>query len=294
MTKQQMKGSAAALIANTIFGFSFLFSKVALQYAHPLIILAVRFTVAFVVMNLLWLCGVVKLNLRGKPKKRLILMAIAQPLLYFISELYGINYTSSAMSGIIISLVPVGVILLSTVFLKERPTLAQILFSSLSLIAVIGISVLSNDGGRNHLVGILLLIGAVICAAVFNILSRRESAQFSPFERTYVMFLVGTVGFNVIAPLVLRGDYLSEMATAVTATPFWSAIGYLSILSSIAAFMLYNYATTNISTVKAASFANITTVVSVLAGMFILGDQLSIPQIICCVLIIIGVFGVNR
>ena len=294
MPKQQIKGSMAALIANTIFGFSFLFSKIALDYAHPLIILAVRFTVAFAVMNLLWLCGAVKLELGGKPKKRLILMAIAQPLLYFISELYGINYTSSAMSGIIISLVPVGVILLSTLFLRERPTVAQILFSSLSLAAVIGISILSNDGGQNHLIGIILLVAAVICAAVFNILSRSESARFSPFERTYVMFLIGTVGFNLLAPLVLRENYVAEIAAAVTAGPFWGAIGYLSILSSIAAFMLYNYATTNISTVKAASFANITTVVSVLAGILILGDQLSIPQIICCVLIIIGVFGVNR
>ena len=294
MIKQQTKGSMAALIANTIFGFSFLFSKVALDYAHPLIILAVRFTVAFAVMNLLWLFGIVKPKLRGKPKKRLILMAIAQPLLYFISELYGINYTSSAMSGIIISLVPVGVILLSTLFLRERPTVAQILFSSLSLAAVIGISLLSNDGGQNHWIGIVLLVAAVICAAVFNILSRSESARFSPFERTYVMFLIGTVGFNLLAPLVLRGDYVPALTAAVTAAPFWGAIGYLSILSSIAAFMLYNYATTNISTVRAASFANITTVVSVVAGMAILGDQLSIPQIICCVLIIIGVFGVNR
>ncbi len=294
MLKQQTKGSLAALTANTIFGFSFLFSKIALDHAHPLIILAVRFTVAFAVMNLMWLCGMVKPELRGKPKKRLILMAIAQPLLYFIFELYGIDYTSSAMSGIIISLVPVGVILLSTLFLKERPTLPQILFSSLSLAAVIGISLSSSDGGTSHLIGIILLIAAVICAAVFNILSRSESARFSPFERTYVMFLIGTVGFNLLAPLVLRGNYLSELTAAITATPFWGAIAYQAILSSIAAFMLYNYATTNISTVRAASFANITTVVSVIAGMLILGDELSIPQIICCVLIIIGVWGVNR
>ncbi|MBQ2943482.1 MAG: DMT family transporter [Ruminococcus sp.] len=122
---KQLKGTIAALIVNIIFGFSFLFSKIALSYAHPLIILAVRFTVAFAVLNLLWMFGIVKLNFKGKPKKRILLMSLAQPLLYFILELYGIENTSSAMSGVIISLVPVVVIILSAVFLKEKPTVSQ-------------------------------------------------------------------------------------------------------------------------------------------------------------------------
>ena len=291
---KNITGSLAALVANIIFGFSFLFSKVALGYANPLIILAVRFTVAFLVLNILWLFGIVKLNLKGKPKKKLILMALAQPLLYFIFELYGIEKSSSALSGVIISLVPVAVILLSTFVLKERPTLKQILFSVLSLSAVIVISLLSNDGGNNTLIGIFLLLGAVVCAAVFNILSRSESERFTPFERTYMMFLIGTIGFNIIALVTLRENFFSELTVAVSSLEFWGAVGYLSVLSSIAAFMLYNYSTSVISSVRAASFSNIITVISVFAGLIILKENLSVPQIICSFLIIIGVFGVNK
>lgn len=294
MISKEWKGSLAALFANVIFGFSFLFSKVALQYAHPLIILAVRFTTAFLLLNVLWACGVVKLRFKGKSKVRILLMAVAQPLLYFIFELYGIEMTSSAMSGVIISLVPVAVILLSTVFLKERPTVAQVAFSALSLAAIVAISLFSNDGAETHLLGIVLLLGAVLCAAVFNILSRSESKNYSPFERTYMMFLVGTVGFNAIAVLGLQGEYFSQLTVAVMQWPFWGAIGYLSVLSSIGAFMLYNYSTTVISTVRSASFSNIITVVSVLAGILILQETLSVAQLICCVLIVVGVFGVNR
>ena len=291
---KNITGSLAALVANIIFGFSFLFSKVALGYANPLIILAVRFTVAFLVLNILWLFGIVKLNLKGKPKKKLILMALAQPLLYFIFELYGIEKSSSALSGVIISLVPVAVILLSTFVLKERPTLKQILFSVLSLSAVIVISLLSNDGGNNTLIGIFLLLGAVVCAAVFNLLSRSESERFTPFERTYMMFLIGTIGFNIIALVTLRENFFSELTVAVSSLEFWGAVGYLSVLSSIAAFMLYNYSTSVISSVRAASFSNIITVISVFAGLIILKENLSVPQIICSFLIIIGVFGVNK
>ena len=286
-------GSIAALIANIIFGFSFLFSKVALGVAYPLVILAVRFSVAFLILNILWAVGLIKLQLRGKPKKGILLMAVAQPLLYFIFELYGIEFTSSALSGVIISLVPVGVILISLFFLKEKPNLRQILFALLSLAAVVVISLLSDDGKENHLIGILLLLGAVICAAVFNIVSRSEAERYSPVERTYMMFLIGTVGFNLAAVLGLGKEYAGAVVSAVTSLPFWGAIGYLAVLSSIGAFLLYNYATSNISSVRASSFSNIITVVSVLAGMLILQERLSVAQLICCLLIVVGVCGVN-
>lgn len=294
MKNKQLTGSLCALSANIIFGFSFLFSKVALGFAHPLIILAIRFTVAFAVLNILWLFRIIKLDFRGKPKKKILLMAVAQPLLYFIFELYGINSASSAISGVIISLVPVAVLLLSTIFLKEKPTVSQVLFSLLSLGAITAISILSNNGGKSSLWGILLLLGAVICAAVFNILSRSESKHYSPFERTYMMFLVGTVGFNIIAVSALGGNYVTELCTAISSPQLWGAIAYLSVLSSIAAFMLYNYSTSQISAVRSASFSNIITVVSVLAGILILKETLSVSQLVCCVLIIIGVLGVNK
>jgi len=286
-------GTLGALIANIIFGFSFLFSKVALGVAHPLIIISVRFTVAFLILNILWAFGVFKLKFKGKPKGKILLMAVAQPLLYFIFELYGIDKTSSAISGVIISLVPIAVIVLSTLILREKPTLIQVVFSVVSLGAVAIISIFSNDGNTSSLLGILLLLGAVLCAAVFNILSRSESEHYSPFERTYIMFLVGTVGFNLIALCGLRGDFIPQMSIAVSNGSFWWAIGYLSILSSIGAFMLYNYATSIIDTVRAASFSNIITVVSVLAGLFIMQEKLSALQIICCAFIILGVFGTN-
>lgn len=291
---KNLKATLAAIICNVIFGFSFLFAKVALAYAHPLIILSVRFTLAFGVMNLMWLFKMVKLNLRGKPKKYILLMAFAQPFLYFIFELYGIELTSSALSGVIISLVPVFVLIMSSIFLKEKPTLGQVLFSLLSLAAVIGISLGSNDGNENHLLGILLLMGAVIAGASFDILSRKESGAYSPFERTYIMFLCGMIGFDITAAAVLGKDFVPLLKDAVVHPQFWGSIGYLAIISSIAAFMLLNYAIGIIGTVKNASFANLITVVSVIAGITILKEKLSLVQLLLCVVIIIGVIGVNK
>lgn len=291
--KKDAAGVAAALAANMIFGCSFIFSKKALSAAHPLIILSVRFTVAFIVMSLLALCGKFRLNLNGKPKKRLLIMALAQPLLYFIFELYGLSLVSSALSGVIIALVPVAVMLLSVLFLGEKPTLLQGVCTAVSLIGISVMSIISNDGKENRVSGIFLLLAAVLCAAVFNILSRGESERFSPFERTWFMFLIGAVGFNAAAIAALRGNYLQELVSAVGSNDFWIAILYLAVLSSVAAFMLYNYSTTVISATRASSFSNIITVVTVIAGVTILHEYFTPIQYLLCALIILGVWGVN-
>ena len=291
--KNQIKGMLAALLANLIFGFSFLFSKTALSYAHPLLILAARFTLAFIALNLLILFGFVKINLKGKKKTGLLLMAIAQPFLYFIFELYGISHTSSALSGLIISLVPVAVMLLSSLLLSEKPSLWQCICGIISLLGVCAVSIISDDGNENKLLGIILLLLAVISAAVFNILSRRESVSFSPFERTYFMFLIGFIGFNVLAVSALKGEYISGIVTAFSSFKFIISILYLSVISSVAAFILYNYSTSRISVIRSASFSNIITVVSLFAGILILKENFTLTEILLCIPIILGVWGVN-
>lgn len=291
--KQEFLGMMAALAANIIFGFSFIFSKLALSVTEPLVILAVRFTVAFLVLNLLLLSGKIKISLKGKPKKRIFLMGICQPLLYFIFELYGLSLVSSALSGVIISLVPVAVMLLAVLWLREKPTAVQVICTALSIGGVAAISILSNDNSKNYTLGVILLVLAVICAAVFNVLSRGESANYSPFERTYVMFFLGAIGFNIIGLISMKGEYFSEILRAFSKPQFIIAILYLSVISSLLAFLLYNYSTSKISVVQSSSFSNIITVVTVIAGVIFLKEIFSIIEYFICLLIVLSVWGVN-
>ncbi len=292
MTKQQ-KAAAGAALTHIIYGFSFMFSKIALGVADTFVLLAVRFTVAFLSLSILWATGIIKLNFKGKKIGGLLLMGLFQPLLYFIFEQYGIIYTNSAISGIMIALVPIAAIGLSFIFLHEKPSKKQILFSLVSLIGVILIS-LTGSSGQNTLLGFILLVGAVLCAGGFNILSRKLSSNFTPFERTYVMMALGSAGFTLTALIKLGTGFFPSVVTACTDFGFITAIFYLSILSSVVAFASYNYATTYLTTAKATSFANITTVVSVLAGVILLSESFTLLQALSCVLILIGVFGVNK
>ena len=94
-------------IANIIFGLSFLFTKVSLAYTSPLILVAHRFTLAFLIMNILILFRIQKIAIKNKPIKKLILLGLIQPVFYFIFETYGIEMTSSSFAGIILGLLPI-------------------------------------------------------------------------------------------------------------------------------------------------------------------------------------------
>ncbi len=294
MVTNTQKATLGALFSHIIYGFSFMFSKIALDVSNIFILLSMRFLVAFLVLNLLWVFGVIKLDFKGKRLFGLLAMGFFQPFLYFIFEQYGILYTSSAISGVVIALVPIATMGLSALFLREKPTIRQVTFGILSLIGIVIVSLADGSNGDFTLHGFLLLVGAVVCAGGFNILSRKLSGNFSPFERTYVMMALGFIGFTSIAVVNSGSGFFTDVITAFSNIGFTVAVIYLAVLSSVVAFACYNYSTTHLPVSKTTSFANIITVVSILAGIFILGESFTILQLLACVLIVVGVFGVNK
>ena len=182
-------GILTALTAYGIFGFSYLFTKVALEVTTPFVLLSVRFTVAFLTMSLIVLTGKVKLNLKGKPVRYLMGLGIVQPVLYFICENYGLSLTSASYSGIIMGMVPVSGMILGRVIMKEQVTLLQ---AVCAVCSVIGVALTAMGGPvAFSLLGTLLLVGSVFAGPLFNVISRSIADQFTAFERTYVMMGFG-------------------------------------------------------------------------------------------------------
>ena len=280
----------AALAGNSIFGFSFLFSKMALDLTTPFVLLAVRFLTAFLVMNLLVLSGIMKLDLKGKPVKMLLILGLVQPVIYFICENYGIAMTSTALSGTMLALTPIAGLVLGRVFLKEPCRPFQVLCA---IGSIVGVSMTTAGGvGKVSALGVALLLGAAVSAAAFNVISRSTARYFSAFERTYVMFALGSVVFTVIA-LVENRNNMEALKLPLTTPRFWASVLYLAVASSACAFLLINYAVNFLPAGKVAMYTNFTSVISVLAGILILKESFSAVQILGIVIIIASVFGVS-
>ena len=281
----------AALIAQVIFGFSFMFTKIALGYASPMTVIADRYIAAFLGLSVVMILKKVPLNF-GKNVWKLILMSVFQPVLYFLFESYGIDMTTSAFSSIMISLIPIVSMISGIFILKEIPAPLQYLFAVLSVGGVVVMALSGNADGTVTILGIILLLGAVLSSVGYNIASRKISKEFSAFERTYAMTIIGLVFFvsvafveNIHNPVKLLSSYAEPSYTI--------AILYLGVVSSVVAFLLLNYANTYLPVTKTTVFANVTTVVSIFAGVLFLDEKLSFASAISATMIIIGVCGVQ-
>lgn len=292
MTNER-KSMLAAGVAYSIFGLSYLFSKMALNVAEPTILLCARFFVTIIVLNLLVFCKVLKLNLRGKNLLGPILLGILQPVLYFIFENYGLKYTTTSFTGIVSSISPIFTAVMGVIFLHEKPNLKQWLCILLSILGVLMVS-LGSSGGENTLAGCLCLLTAYFLGSFYSILVRKLSDQFSAFELTYLMFTVGFIFFTAMALIQYRGQTVSMISEALSHQSFLIACLYLGAAASVGAYMLANYALAHLPVTRATIFNSFSTIVSVSSGVILMHDPFTIVSAVSFLMILLGVIGVNR
>ena len=274
MSKQKVIcATLAALCAQIIFGFSFMFTGVALKYASPMTVISNRYMVAFLGLSIVMLLSKQKLNFR-KNIFLLLLMSLFQPILYFVFETYGIKLTTSSFSGVMISMIPIVSMILGIFTLGEKPSPMQYVFSALSVAGVVISVYTGREDGIVNLSGVFLLLGAVLSSVGYNILSRKISAEFTVFERTYAMTLIGMVAFFVIA-LAENISTPINIVSSFASGQYILSILYLGVFSSVVAFLLLNYANTYLPVAKTTVFTNLTTVVSVIAGTVFLKEKIN-------------------
>lgn len=279
-----------------IFGFTFMFSKIALAEITPIGLIAYRFLVAFISIEILRWFKVIRISFKRASFLPLFLVAIFQPILYFLFETYGVDKTASGEAGMMIALIPIFVTILSSILIKEKPRLIQVLFIIWSVSGVFLIQLMkSNSGLTIELLGFFLLLGAVISAAMFNIASRNASRTLKPYEVTYFMMLAGAVVFNLIylIQLAFLGDvslYFSYLFNPKLLLPIF----YLGVIASIGGFFLVNFALSKLPAHVTSIYANLSTVVAVIAGAVFLNEQLYFYHFIGGFMIITGVYGTVR
>ena len=280
----------------TIFGFTFMFSKVALEYVRPVGLIAYRFLIAFITLEILRQFKAFKITINKSKIIPLLLVAIFQPVLYFLFETYGIVKTTSGEAGMMIALIPIFVTLLSALILKEKPRLIQVLFIILSVSGVIFIQIMKSSSGLTfEFIGLTLLLAAVISAAMFNIASRSASKTIRPYELTYFMMLVGAIVFNAIYLVQLAiEDSPLRFITNLYHIELLIPILYLGTIASVGGFFLVNFALSRVPAHVSSIYANLSTIVAILAGTFILREQLFYYHYIGGFMIIVGVYGTVR
>jgi len=296
--RTQIIGVLCAIGAAVLYGFSFLFSRQWAQLVSGFTLLSWRFLFAFAAMTILAVLKVLPIRWRQLWSRQLLpllLLAFFHPILYFLGEFFGIALTTASESGTIISIIPIVTLLLSARLLKEPPTKAQAVGVCLSVAGVVGIVLARGSAASFHLLGYVLLLGAVLAYSLFSVISRKL-ADFTSVEKTYVMAAVGALGFTLCAAVehLAAGTFVSFITLPFLDLNFLLGELYLGVGCSVVGFIMSNFAISSIGPGRAASFAGLTTIISVLAGVLLLAEPFSLLQGVATVAVIAGVYLANR
>lgn len=288
-----LKVHLGSLMFAMIFGLTFMFSKIVLSEVTPMALIAYRFLWAILGMELLRRFNVIKITFDKRHFKAILFVVLFQPILYFLFEIYGLNLLSSAEAGMMIALIPVFVAIFSSVILKEKPTFMQILFIAISVIGIIIIQWSELSGGNP--LGFILMLLAVMSAAMFNIASRKASKTLNAAEITYFMMLTGAITFNLfyMIQLIFENRVMDYFVNLTNINVLFPLL-YLGLVASIGGFFLVNFALKHLEAHVSSMYANLATVISIIAGAVILNEVILINQYVGSVLILIGVYGTVR
>lgn len=290
------KGVVCILISNVIFGFSYLFTKTVTARISPLALLGWRFAAAAAVMGLLAALGAVKLRpgLLRRHSGPLLGMTLLAPVLYFAAENYGIRLTSTGESSAIIATIPIVTLVLGSLLLGERPTAAQTAGIVTTVLGVLLVVLAKGLCASFSLPGYLLLAAAVLSYSLFAVVSQRLR-QYTDAEKTFAMLVSGAAVFfaAALAESAAHGTAAEFLTLPLHDGAFLAAVLYLGVGSSVAAFFCYNTAISALGAARTASFTGVSTVVSVGAGIALLGESFSVLQGAGTALILAGVYAAN-
>lgn len=278
-------------IAIVCWGLSFVVTKIALENFTPFCLIFLRFSIAalffagllqytgwprFTKVNLCWLTA----------------LSLMQPVLYFSFETYGLQHTSATKTSLIIATIPVVVLVLSAVLLKEKLRGLNIFGILLSLSGVC-LLVFSGEGhpiqSESSMVGDLLIFGAVLSASFYTILTRKLGTLFTSTQITGMQAIIGTL--LLLPPFLLDVQNVKWTEISLKSA---GAVAMLTIFATIGAFLCFNYALTRIPAARAAVFLNVVPIITICGAWVILGETLTLLQVCGGGIVLIAVVLANH
>ncbi|WP_051280085.1 DMT family transporter [Anaerovorax odorimutans] len=291
--KDKIKIYIYSVIFSFIVGFSFIGVKTCISIATPIEVLVHRFNFAVIGALILLLFGLIKINITEKPKKKLFITA-GFYIAFMILQTIGLLFATSIESGIIFAVIPIMAKIIAGIVLKETTTIKQNIFVCLSVAAVIAMFVCGATDIHVNFIGLIILFIASLCMAISNVFMRYVREEYTTSEIAVCIAIIGFIVFNVAAIVIeLKNGTLGNYFQPLTNMKFILATVYLGIPSTLISSLLMGYMLANMEAVKATVFGNLSTAISIIAGVIILHETLMLYHILCTILIIIGVIGVS-
>lgn len=216
------KAEAALLATTLIWGGTFVAMKLALQGFSPLLMVAIRFLIAALLFLLLFWHKIFPIHRASLLKGTILGLFL---FLGFVSQTFGLKFTTASKSAFITALMVVGVPLLQLIIERRPPKLGNIIGV---VIVSVGLWFLTSPTGTEFNVGDALTL---VCACMFamyivylDVVSQEMTALQLTFLQTAATAVLAWISvsffepiqFNISSESVLSLLYLTLFATVGT------------------------------------------------------------------------------
>ncbi len=274
------------VLSMLLWGFSFVWAKIALETYSPFTIVLFRLFIAVSFIYLFSLVAKIKIKIHSKDLPWFLLLAFFEPFLYFLGELFGLQKVSATTASVIISTIPIFVPIFSFFIFKEKLLLINIFGGAFSFVGVLIIVFNKHLQLEASTEGILLMFLAVFAATGYSLVVKKISEKYNAMSIVFFQNVFAIIGF---LPLFIIFD-LKEFVNINHNINSIISIVELGIFASSIAFILFAQGIKEIGVSKAGFFSNIIPVFTAVVAFFVLDERLSIFKYLGIFIVILGLF----
>ena len=278
----QHKGHLAAIFTVSVWGATFISTKVLLHHFTPTEILVLRF-----VLGLLALCVASPKRMPLQTRRHELYFAAAgltALVLYYLCENIALNFGDASIVGVAVSSAPLFAGICGAVFLGERIHAG---FLAGFAIALAGIGLISLGSGTAHIQpeGILLSIAAAAAWGIYSTLTRKIAEHGYPtLGATKRIFGYGVL---MMAPIAAGNSFRFAALRTAGAEEIANLL-FLGLGASAVCFLTWNFAVKVLGSAKTCAYIYASPVVTVLLAALILRERMTGRAILGAVLVLAG------
>jgi drug/metabolite transporter (DMT)-like permease len=196
----------------------------------------------------------------------------------------GLARTSVANSSLMLAATPVVIALISAGLGHERISRVHWLGAGLSMAGIYLVVAQAPPSGDSSLTGDLMMLGAVICWAIYTLGTRQLMLRHSPVGVTGFSMGIGTLLYIPLTiPHLLRTDWARVTPAA------WTALVYSAIFALCVAYTIWYMAVREIGSARTSVYSNVVPIVAMLTAVVFLGERMTAGRVAGAAAVLVGV-----
>ena len=215
------------------------------------------------------------------------LTGVAINQLLFIS---GLEFTTPIHAALIMTIIPIPVLITSSILLKEKITSRKILGIVLGAIgAIILISYNQQiDLKSEQLLGDLMILVNATSYGIYLVLVKKLLIKYHPIT---VITWVFTFGFILVTPVGIKEA--TEVDWSTFTDEIWLSFFYVLIFTTFFAYLLNSFGLQVVSPTVVAIYVYLQPLLATAIALLLNKDVISLHKVISCVFIFLGVYFVS-